>query len=133
MRSGELASAAGVNVQTLRYYERRGLLPEPRRSPGGHRDYDSAAVRLLGLVRAAQRLGFTLDEIAALLGAHSRRQPSSGLRGRAREKLREIDGRMAELATVRDALARVVDAECDSLTHCAEADCPLSAGELAGP
>lgn len=59
LRTGELAEAAGVNTQTLRYYERRGLLAEPRRSLGGHRLYPEQAVTVLRVIKAAQRLGFT--------------------------------------------------------------------------
>ena len=60
LRSGQVAAAAGVNIETLRYYERRGLLSEPDRSPGGHRMYDAEAVKTLRVIKAAQRLGFTL-------------------------------------------------------------------------
>lgn len=67
LRSGELAAAAGVNVQTLRYYERRGLLDEPDRTLGGHRVYAPDAVIVLRVIKAAQRLGFTLDDVADLL------------------------------------------------------------------
>ena len=67
LRSGEIADAAGVNVQTLRYYERRGLLHEPNRTLGGHRLYPPEAVTVLRVIKAAQRLGFTLDEVADLL------------------------------------------------------------------
>jgi DNA-binding transcriptional MerR regulator len=67
MRSGAVAKAAGVNLQTLRYYERRGLIAEPQRSLGGHRVYPAEAVTVLKVVKAAQRLGFSLDEIADLL------------------------------------------------------------------
>lgn len=69
LRSGQVAEAAGVNIQTLRYYERRGLLAEPERSNGGHRLYDEDAVTALRVIKAAQRLGFTLDEVAELLVA----------------------------------------------------------------
>ena len=69
MRTSELAAAAGVNAQTLRYYERRGLLAEPNRSLGGHRLYSEQAVSVLRVIKAAQRLGFTLDEVAELLTA----------------------------------------------------------------
>ncbi|WP_309111146.1 MerR family transcriptional regulator [Saccharothrix sp.] len=134
MRSGELAAAAGVNVQTLRYYERRGLLPEPRRSSGGYRDYDDDAVALLRVVKAAQRLGFTLDEVADLLDT-GRRHPTPDLQARARAKLAEVDQRMADLARIREDLVRVLDARCDSLTHCTCPECPLpfvSLGTVAG-
>ncbi|MCX4632946.1 MerR family transcriptional regulator [Streptomyces sp. NBC_01443] len=66
LRSGQVAEAAGVNIQTLRYYERRGLLAEPERSNGGHRLYGEDAVTALRVIKAAQRLGFTLDEVAEL-------------------------------------------------------------------
>ncbi|WP_033443581.1 MerR family transcriptional regulator [Saccharothrix sp. NRRL B-16314] len=131
MRSGELAAAAGVNVQTLRYYERRGLLPEPRRSLGGYRDYDEGAVALLRVVKAAQRLGFTLDDIAELLDAGRRRHPTPDLQARAQAKLVEVDQRMEDLTKIREELVRVVDARCDSLTNCTCEDCPLPFIELA--
>ena len=67
MRSAQLARAAGVNQQTLRYYERRGLLAKPDRSPGGHRLYPPEAVTALRVIKATQRLGFSLDEVADLL------------------------------------------------------------------
>lgn len=68
LRSGQLASAAGVNLQTLRYYERRGLLDAlPERTLGGHRLYPPETVLLLRVIKAAQRLGFTLDQVADLV------------------------------------------------------------------
>ncbi|MEU7872286.1 MerR family transcriptional regulator [Dactylosporangium sp. NPDC049140] len=129
LRTGELAGRAGVNIQTLRYYERRGLLAEPRRSPGGHRLYPPDTVALLAAIKAAQRLGFTLDEVAALLPG-SRRRRSGGLQDRAAGKLAEIDRRIADLTQVRETLARVIAAECDSLTDCACPDCPLPESDL---
>ncbi len=69
LRTGQLAEAAGVNQQTLRYYERRGLLAEPDRSPGGHRLYPPETITVLRVIKAAQRLGFTLEEISDLLGS----------------------------------------------------------------
>src|SRR5882757_2423867 len=67
MRTSELAGRAGVNAETLRYYERRGLLAEPPRTLGGYRDYPVSAVGLLRFVKRAQALGFTLDEVEELL------------------------------------------------------------------
>jgi DNA-binding transcriptional MerR regulator len=115
MRTGRLAREIGVNVQTLRYYERRGLLPEPRRTPGGFRDYDDTAVALLRAVRAAQRLGFTLSEIAGLLGRGRRR---AGLQEAATTKLAEIEERMAALAVARAGLREVVRSRCADLVDC---------------
>ncbi|MEU8816984.1 MerR family transcriptional regulator [Actinoplanes sp. NPDC048796] len=124
LRSGEVAERAGLNVQTLRYYERRGLLAEPARSNGGHRLYPDGTVALLRVIKAAQRLGFSLDEVAGLLdGGH--RRPAPDLRQRAAGKMAEIDRRIAELAAVRATLAEVIEARCDSLTDCTGAGCPL--------
>lgn len=140
MRSGELAAQAGVTVQTLRYYERRGLLPAPSRSPGGHRDYGPDAVTLLRVVKAAQRLGFTLDEIADLLVVGSHRGPRPGLRESAVAKVADIDARIAALRAVRSTLLDVIDAGCADLIACScvPADCPipfqtLSAGDQGAP
>jgi DNA-binding transcriptional MerR regulator len=130
LRSGEVAQRAGVNVQTLRYYERRGLIAEPDRSPGGHRTYPPDTVALLGVIRAAQRLGFTLDEVGELLDTR-RRHPTPDLQERARNKLVEIDRRISDLQTIRTALTEVIDARCDSLTHCTCPACPLPFAELA--
>ena len=124
MRTGEVADAAGVNVQTLRYYERRGLLAAPERSLGGHRVYQPDAVVTLRVIKAAQRLGFTLDEVAELL---RRRPRDSGLQDRARAKIAEIEARIADLRTVQDALRTAVAVGCADLATCAETpDCPLS-------
>ena len=125
LRTGEVAQLAGVNIQTLRYYERRGLIAEPRRSPGGHRTYPADTVTLLGVIKAAQRLGFTLDEVAELLDASRRRHPTPDLRERAARKLAEIERKLHDLAAIRDTLHQVVAARCDSLTNCTCTDCPL--------
>ncbi|MEV8508801.1 MerR family transcriptional regulator [Actinoplanes sp. NPDC051475] len=137
LRTGEVAEQAGVNIQTLRYYERRGLLAEPGRSIGGHRIYPPDTVALLRVIKAAQRLGFTLDEVADLLDAGRRRHPAPGLRERAVDKIGEIDRRIADLVAMRAALVEVVDARCDSLTNCTCADCPvpfltIGAGPMGG-
>ena len=114
-----------MNIQTLRYYERRGLLAEPRRSNGGHRLYPADTVALLNVIKAAQRLGFTLDEVADLLDAGRRRHPSPDLRERAVHKIAEIDRRIADLTAIRATLTEVAEARCDSLTNCTCADCPI--------
>ncbi|MER7455450.1 MerR family transcriptional regulator [Micromonospora sp. NPDC126480] len=139
LRSGELATAAGVNPQTLRYYERRGLLAAPRRSPGGHRLYPSDAVTLLRVIKTAQRLGFTLDEVAGLLdagrhqhGRHQHGRPETGLQARARSKLAEVEQKLADLTVIRDTLRAAVAAGCDDLVTCADSPCcPLPFAELA--
>src|SRR3954449_4287978 len=119
MRVGEVAARAGVNVETLRYYERRGLLPTPDRAPSGHRLYDEETVRFLRAIKEAQAVGFTLSEIAEYLDAARRSQsPSETLRIRAAAKIDQIDGRIGALRRMRDELARVVGCACTSLDHC---------------
>lgn len=132
MRSGELAAAAGVTVETLRYYERRGLLPAPVRSLGGHRAYGPEALTLLRVVKAAQRLGFTLDEIAGLLAVGAHRGPRPGLRESAVAKLADVEARIADLQAVRSALRDVIAAGCADLTTCScVPDCPVPFAPLA--
>lgn len=108
-----------MNVETLRYYERRGLLPAPERTPSGHRRYDEQTVRFLGAIKEAQAVGFTLAEIAEFLGAGRRGgAPPEALRVRMATKIDEIDTRIAALRRMRDELARIVGCACTSLDHC---------------
>ena len=134
LRSGELAEAAGVNLETLRYYERRGLLAEPRRSPGGHRLYSAEALTALRIIKTAQRLGFTLDEVAELvdLGTHRHgRKPDTSLQRRAGLKLAEIEAKIADIQIIAASLRAALDAGCDDLTTCAAtACCPLPFADL---
>ena len=119
MKVGEVARRSGVNVETLRYYERRGLLPPPDREPSGHRRYDEDTVRFLRAIKEAQAVGFTLTEIGEYLRAARRSErPSETLRIRMASKIDEIDNRIAGLRRMRDELARVVGCACDSLDHC---------------
>jgi len=120
---GEVAEAAGVNRQTLRYYERRGLLPVPDRSPGGHRLYDDQAVTTLRVIKAAQRLGFTLEEVADLIEAGRPHGPDASLQTHAKDKLAEVEGRIADLVLIRENLRAALDAGCDDLHECANSDC----------
>ena len=131
LRSGQVAAAAGVNVETLRYYERRGLLAEPERTLGGHRLYPVEAVTVLRVIKAAQRLGFTLEEVADLLevgrhrhrGSGGRRAVDARLQERARAKLVEVEERIADLVAIRDNLRAALDAGCADLMACAGNDC----------
>jgi DNA-binding transcriptional MerR regulator len=135
LRSGQVAAAAGVNIETLRYYERRGLLAEPHRSPGGHRLFPVETVTVLRVIKAAQRLGFTLEEVADLLDVGRRSHThggrprprgnggDTGLQHRARTKLAEVEDRIADLITIRDTLRAALDAGCDDLVACADNDC----------
>lgn len=136
LRSGQVAAAAGVNQQTLRYYERRGLVAEPDRTLGGHRLYPPETVTVLRVIKAAQRLGFTLDEVADLLstGAHRPgRRTDADFPARAHAKLAEVEQKIADLGVIRDTLRSAVEAGCDDLISCADtACCPLPFRELAG-
>ncbi len=109
MQIGELSSATGLSRDTLRFYEKRGLVASQRRS-NGYRDYPAEAVEWLCYVRAAQELGFTLAEIESgmpmLTGAEA---TGPVLREVLRAKLREIDERIAALGALRSDLARRID------------------------
>jgi DNA-binding transcriptional MerR regulator len=141
LRSGEIARAAGVNKQTLRYYERRGLLPQPGRSPGGHRLYEKEAVTVLRVIKGAQRLGFTLAEVADLLEVGKRhrhgKRVEPGLQAQARTKLADIEAKIDDLTVIRDTLRTALDAGCDDLVACAGSECcPIpfvGIGELTFP
>ena len=137
LRSGQVAEAAGVNRQTLRYYERRGLLAAPARTLGGHRLYPEQAVTVVRVIKASQRLGFTLDDVAELLetGRHRHgRRPDAGLHGKAVAKLAEIEQRIADLRVIAETLRMALDVGCDDVMACAtSADCPLPFADLAGP
>jgi DNA-binding transcriptional MerR regulator len=134
LRTGELAERAGVNVQTLRYYERRGLLAAPTRRPSGQRQYSEDAVRLLRTIKAVQRLGFTLAEIEELLDLSEHRRGTGELHQRAQAKVAELDARIDQLTQMRQALLAVLAADCDSLTDCScGLGCPLPVLEITGP
>jgi DNA-binding transcriptional MerR regulator len=136
LRSSELAGAAGVNVQTLRYYERRGLLAEPMRSPGGHRMYSAQDLTILRVIKTAQRLGFSLAEVAELvdLGRHRPGAHHHGLQARAAAKLAEVETKISDLHVIAATLRTAIDAGCDDLTQCATSHCcPLPFTDLADP
>jgi MerR family mercuric resistance operon transcriptional regulator len=118
---GTLATHAGVNVETIRYYQRRGLVGEPNRPPGSVRRYTAEHARRLRFIKQAQALGFSLDEVADLLaledGKHCRQAEQLGSR-----KLAIVRERIAQLHRVEEALATLVD-QC----HCntGKVRCPL--------
>lgn len=126
MRIGELAIHAGVTAQTLRYYERRGLLGANRRTASGYRDYGLNAVRQVRFIRRAQDLGFTLDEIGDLLGLWADSSKScSAVEKRASATLERIEGKIADLREMGDALSKYVSA-CRNQTSLQQ--CPLLEG-----
>jgi Hg(II)-responsive transcriptional regulator len=123
VRTSEVAAQADVNAQTLRYYERRGLLPEPGRSPSGYRAYGADAVRLVRFVKRAQALGFTLSDIEELLHLAGGGPAScEEAKAMARTRITDLDQRITELVGMRDALTQLV-------STCAQPrdqrDCPI--------
>ena len=103
---GGLAKAAGVGVETVRYYQRRGLLPEPARPPGEVRRYGDDDLRRLRFIRRAQAAGFTLEQIGELL-ALDRTDDRARVRQLATDRLAALDERIAELEQSRAALERL--------------------------
>jgi MerR family transcriptional regulator, mercuric resistance operon regulatory protein len=106
---GGLAKAAGVGVETVRYYQRRGLLPEPARPPGEVRRYGEQDVRRLRFIRSAQAAGFTLKEIGELLALDAA-DDRARARALAQARVAALDARIAELQEARDALAGLATA-----------------------
>ena len=122
LRAGQVAEAVGVNVETLRYYERRGIIAEPDRSSGGHRLYPEETVTTLRVIKAAQSLGFTLDEVADLLEA-GRHRHGGGLQAKSEAKLAEVERKIADLEVIKASLIAARDAGCDDLVACAGSEC----------
>jgi MerR family transcriptional regulator, copper efflux regulator len=105
MRIGELARRAGVNVQTVRYYERRGLLPEPERRASGYREYTGGMLARLQFIRRGQELGFTLAEIEELLALRTDPQtPAAAVKARAEAKVSDIEAKIRDLRQIQHAL-----------------------------
>src|SRR5690348_6690839 len=118
---GAVARRVGVAIDTIRYYEREGLLPEPQRRASGYRIYGEGAVTQLRFIRRAKDLGFTLEEIRELLALSSDRERGvRDVKGRAEAKLAAVDDRIRELQRVRRGLQQLI-AACPGhgpLEHC---------------
>ena len=123
MQIGQLAQHAGVPIDTVRYYERQGILPPPQRQASGYRHYRSDDVARLRFVRRAKALGFSLAEVRELLALSSRpAEDMAGLKAAASEKLAGVEYKLAELERVRDGLKALITA-CPG--HGALARCPI--------
>lgn len=128
MRIGELAALTGLAPATIRYYERRGLLARPGRTTSGYRSYAPEAGLQLRVIRWAKGVGFTLREIRDLLqvvGEHAQR-PSDRVRSRFDAKLRQVEERMQQLASIRNELRALAACRC-------QGHCPIIARALATP
>jgi MerR family copper efflux transcriptional regulator len=108
---GPLARSAGVGIDTVRYYEREGLLPPPRRTPSGYRSYTRETVGRLHFIRRAKDLGFSLDDIRDLLALSTDREHGvHGVRQRAESRLADVERRLRELRRVQRGLKQLIDA-----------------------
>lgn len=109
LRTGEVARRSGVNVQTLRYYERRRLVKEPERRPSGYREYPAETVKLIRFIKRAQQLGFSLSEIEELLRLREdQRSSCAAVRAAASAKIEDIDRKMESLRAMKLALTVLV-------------------------
>ncbi|WP_010583789.1 MerR family transcriptional regulator [Schlesneria paludicola] len=107
---GELAKRGGVGVETVRFYERQGLLEEPERKSSGYRQYDAQTVQVLRFIRRAKELGFTLKEIKSLLEIRTDvSTPRTEVRQQARKKVAEIDEKIADLQRMREGLQSLIN------------------------
>ena len=121
---GKLAKEASVNLETVRYYERRGLLPKPPRSTSsGYRQFPEDAARRLRFIRRAQELGFSLKEVGELLSLRvSRRTTSAAIRARAEAKVADIQEKIRSLESMKKTLQKLTKV-CDGCAPLAE--CPI--------
>ncbi len=109
MTTSQLAKKASVNLETVRYYERRGLIPEPPRTESGYRDYSQDIIARILFIKRAQDLGFTLKEISELLSL--RVDPDTtccDVRQRTETKIRDVDEKISDLQRIREALTVLV-------------------------
>jgi DNA-binding transcriptional MerR regulator len=125
---GKAARQAGVGIDTVRFYERSGLLPAARRTAGGYRLYSRDDVDRLRFIRRAKTLGFTLEEISGLLQLNEARGSRAGVKKLAEKRLAELDQKLRELTAIRDALASLVR-RCSGTGPLA--GCPIIEGVLA--
>ena len=121
LKIGQLAQRAAVNLQTIRYYEREGLLPEPPRLSSGYRLYPDSMVRRLRFIKRAQGIGFSLAEIRELLSlrADGRRERTE-VRALTQAKIADIDGKIRTLKAMRTVLNRLTDrcSGCGPVSEC---------------
>ena len=108
---GQVAEAAEVNIQTIRYYERRGLFPKPRRTPSGYRQYAEDAVGRIRFIKHAQELGFSLQEIQELLGQRVQHGAAcDAVERKTRTKIEIVEQKIRDLQRMRRTLEQLAEA-----------------------
>ena len=122
MKIGEVAKLSGTGIETIRYYEREGLLLEPERRPSGYRQYDDSTVERLDYVKRAKELGFTLAEIRELLELSFAHSNCDHIRQRAETKITDIESRIRSLQQMKRSLGKIVQRCRDRNST---DDCPL--------
>lgn len=127
---GALAKRAGVGVDTVRFYERAGLMPQAQRTASGYRSYVAADLERLRFIRRAKALGFALDEIAELLRLSQGRGGREGVKTLAKRRLADLESKIRELTVFRDTLAHYVH-QCSG--HGAVEGCPIIEAVLSTP
>jgi MerR family copper efflux transcriptional regulator len=126
MRIGEVAQSADVGIETIRYYEREGLLPVPRRRSSGYREYDETAIARLQFIRRTKQLGFSLNEIKQLVSLwFNGSARCAHVRERAAEKVADIEDKIRSLQRMKRTLKKLI-AQCESRDSLDE--CPLLEG-----
>ncbi|HUD97840.1 MAG TPA: heavy metal-responsive transcriptional regulator [Woeseiaceae bacterium] len=111
MTIGRVAERTGVNIDTVRFYERTGLLPKPARRPSGYRDYGQGDLERLLFIRRAKELGFSLADIGELLSlSANRRKDMRGVKRKAEQRLQQVAEKISELQRVRRGLKDLIDA-----------------------
>ncbi len=122
MKIGDLATATSTKVETVRYYEKIGLLPKPARTSGNYRAYGNEHLARLSFIRRARDLGFTLEAVRELLAlADDKDRPCKAVDGVARTHLAEVDRKIADLSALRMELGRLLD----SCSHGTVAECKI--------
>ncbi len=120
---GKLAEQAGVNIETIRYYERRGLMPRPKRLESGYRQYSPDSAKRIRFIKHAQELGFSLKEIDELLSLKlDERTPCSQVRKRAEEKISEFETKIERLQRMKKALTKLTKA---CISNGPVSECPI--------
>ena len=126
MKIGEVAKLSEVGIETIRYYERQGLLAEPKRRPSGYRQYDESVVSRLQFIRRAKELGFTLAEIKELVGLwYDTETRCEHVRERAERKVEDIEAKIRSLQKMKRSLKKLITG-CQA--NDSIGDCPLMEG-----